>query len=153
MRSRRHLGRGVSFGLAAFLVAAYSASAKTTQQSAIPAKIRAALLKDLNYGNHLFEIRPFYDIQVVLTSEERVLHVEGRPIEPGFVNEMVYFAAARGLFEAKCHGGTLCGPRRSYSVQEVSVTLTGKIGSFASKDAYPDLKKLGIPVCLSACET
>jgi hypothetical protein len=136
-------------GVAVFMALATSASA-----AHIPASTRSVLLKDARqFAISLGERNP-YDIQAVRTKGKKIQHFEGHSIiDEKLANETVYVVAMRGHFS--CSGGCLSAPG---SVDKLPVTYTvawmelyaSTLAQYGGGDShqYPDLKKLGSPVCL-----
>ena len=143
------------------LLVPYGASGKTSTRGGIPAKVRAALLKDAksmaaSAGRR--RAHP-YDIQAVLTTEAKARTLdEGRNETLLTVGSgSVYVVAMRGTFRVICEGGPCPanlapGNRRTYPVLMFWVPVSTMEVAGPDSDVftgYPNLASAGVPVRLN----
>jgi hypothetical protein len=124
---------------------------KMPVESAVSAKVRAVLLKDARGAAK--GAKGVWSAEAVRTTHGEAEALEGSSEGVGGIPAQtpVYFIAMRGHFRHVCHSYPGCPPSRIVEF-EVSTESPGAIltGVYETSDpAYPNLRKLGVPVVLA----
>jgi len=140
-------------------VLALGAQASSTHPAEIPGSVKRVLLKRAKslaaeYGS---DSRP-YDIQAVRTTEAKIRSLKslGSSDPQLSANEPVYIVALRGHFNCSdgpygCMGPYVRHPKppTTYSVGIIVIAVTTMEElERGTRDIYPDLRRVGVPVRL-----